>query len=228
MVVTDALEMRAVSATVGVEEGSVRAIAAGADALCFGHDLGDAAVESVAATLVEGVHAGRLEEERLAEAAQRLRETAVWAASQASDVTADRGAARAAARRALQVLGSPQLTRRGLVVDLVTPASIAVGEGPGAGERLHALLPGSELVLLDELERLPECRAEEQLVVVTRDAHRYAWQRRAVESLVARERDAIVVEVGLPHWRPNGDSAFLATYGAGRVNLEAAAETLRG
>ncbi len=41
LVVTDALEMRAISATVGVEEGAVRAIAAGADALCLGHDLFD-------------------------------------------------------------------------------------------------------------------------------------------------------------------------------------------
>ena len=44
LVVTDALEMKAISATVGVEEGAVRAIAAGADALCLGHDLFDEAV----------------------------------------------------------------------------------------------------------------------------------------------------------------------------------------
>ena len=47
LVVTDALEMRAVADTVGVEESAVRALLAGADALCLGHDLADAAVESV-------------------------------------------------------------------------------------------------------------------------------------------------------------------------------------
>ena len=36
--------MRAISATVGVEEGAVRALAAGADALCLGHDLFDESV----------------------------------------------------------------------------------------------------------------------------------------------------------------------------------------
>jgi beta-N-acetylhexosaminidase len=52
LVVTDALEMRAISATVGVEEGAVRAIAAGADALCLGHDLFDEPVLGVRDALV--------------------------------------------------------------------------------------------------------------------------------------------------------------------------------
>src|SRR5262249_27843758 len=47
LIVTDALEMKAISDTVGVEEGAVRAIAAGADALCLGHDLFDESVVSV-------------------------------------------------------------------------------------------------------------------------------------------------------------------------------------
>ena len=38
-IVTDALEMKAVSATVGMEEGAVQALLAGADALCLGHDI---------------------------------------------------------------------------------------------------------------------------------------------------------------------------------------------
>ena len=55
MVMTDALEMQAISATVGVEEGAVRAIAAGADALCLGHDLFDESVMNVRDALVEAV-----------------------------------------------------------------------------------------------------------------------------------------------------------------------------
>ena len=45
MVITDALEMRAISASVGVEEGAVLALAAGADALCLGHDLFEEATD---------------------------------------------------------------------------------------------------------------------------------------------------------------------------------------
>ena len=58
MVVTDALEMKAISATVGVEEGAVRALAAGADALCLGHDLFDESVVRVREALVDAVAVG--------------------------------------------------------------------------------------------------------------------------------------------------------------------------
>ena len=65
--ITDALEMKAISATVGVEQGAVQALAAGADALCLGHDLGADSVERIVAAVVEGVA-----EERLVEAASRV------------------------------------------------------------------------------------------------------------------------------------------------------------
>ena len=65
-----------------------------------------------------------------------------------------------------------------------------------------------------------------QLVIVVRDAHRHAWERAAVETLLARADDAVVVELGLPHRRPPGAMAYVATYGAARVNVEAAAERL--
>ena len=79
MVVTDALEMKAISAGAGVEEGAVRAIAAGADALCLGHDLFDESVVAVRHGLVEAVRSGRISEERLADAATRVRRLASWA-----------------------------------------------------------------------------------------------------------------------------------------------------
>jgi hypothetical protein len=37
-----------------------------------------------------------------------------------------------------------------------------------------------------------------------------------------------VVETGVPEWRPEGARAYVASYGAGRANLEAVAEVLRG
>ena len=47
LVISDALEMRAVADLVGVEEAAVRSIAAGSDALCIGHDLHEEAVERI-------------------------------------------------------------------------------------------------------------------------------------------------------------------------------------
>src|SRR5207247_3055357 len=69
LVITDALDMKAVSATVGMEEGAVLSLAAGADALCLGAGLGPEPVAAVHRAIVEAVRAGRLEAERLAEAA---------------------------------------------------------------------------------------------------------------------------------------------------------------
>ena len=74
MVVTDALEMKAISATVGVEEGAVRSLAADADALCLGHDLFDDAVVSVRDALVDAARTGLIAEQRLREAAGRVAE----------------------------------------------------------------------------------------------------------------------------------------------------------
>ena len=52
-VITDALEMKAVSATVGIEESAVRALEAGADGLCLGADVDDELTERVQRAIVE-------------------------------------------------------------------------------------------------------------------------------------------------------------------------------
>jgi beta-N-acetylhexosaminidase len=230
MVMTDALEMRAISATIGVEEGAVQSLVAGADALCFGHDLADESVDSVTRALAAAIESGRLSEERLAKAASRVRNTADWAFPKS---VADRDAndiGRAAARRALRSAGSVSLSHRARIVELSPVPSIAAGISPGPGEWLRRALPGSELVSIREGQNPAGANtsSHEQLVIVARDAHRHEWQRTMVQTLLAGVGDAVVIEVGLPHWRPNGDTPFIATYGAARVNLEAAAELLRG
>ena len=60
-------------------------------------------------------------------------------------------------------------------------------------------------------------------MLVIRDAHRHAWERDLAESLAD---GAIVVDVGVPVWRPAGAGGYVVTYGAGRANLAAAAERL--
>ena len=227
MVMTDALEMRAISATMGVEEGAVRALRAGADALCLGHDLGDDALTGIHDAVVQAVQAGTLSEERLAEAASRVRAAAARVSESAgvSETSADVGAV--AARRALHSEGDAALTRAPLVVDLEPEPSIAAGSSLGPGEWLRRALPEAELVRVSE-QSSGEALAPNgrQLVIVARDAHRHAWQRAAIEDLTAGSDDTIVLEVGLPYWQPSGVAGYLATYGAARVNLEAAARRL--
>src|SRR5207244_3144624 len=66
------------------------------------------------------------------------------------------------------------------------------------------------------------------LVVVVRDAHRHEWQRASADALLKAAGGGIAVETGLAVWRPERASAYVATYGAGRVNLDAAAELIAG
>ncbi len=222
MVITDALEMRAVSATVGVEEGAVLAIAAGADALCLGHDLLEDDVRRIRQALVEAVRAGRLPEQRLAEAAARVERVGRWTLEPRKAPALPAGIGLEAARRALDAEGSVELTRSALVVELVPTATIAAGPaGHTFGALLQARRPGTEAIVVREpVELDPGGR---QLVVVIRDAHRHAWEQGVAAGLPA---DTVVVDVGVPVWRPEGAGGYVVTYGAGRANLAAAAERL--
>jgi beta-N-acetylhexosaminidase len=223
VVVTDALEMRAVSATVGAEEGAVSALDAGADALCLGHDLRP---ESVHVAVVEAVRNGRLAEDRLREAASRVADLGRSSVDRSVDA-APRGIGLTAARRALRSEGDVALTRPALVVELQPEASIAAGD---ANHGLADTLGSAEVVRLSDApldaRSLLEQHFDRQLVVVVRDAHRHTWERVAAQVLLEAAPDAVLVEVGVPVWQPDGAN-YVATHGLGRVNLEAAAELLQ-
>jgi beta-N-acetylhexosaminidase len=220
--ITDALEMKAISATIGVEQGAVRALAAGADALCLGHDLGDEAVAGVVGAVLDAVRQGTLAEERLVEAASRL---AAVVESRRADEPPDRDVGVVAARRAIHSEGNVQLTRPAVVVELRPEPSIAVdARHGGLGDVLGARRPNTRVVRAEEASGA----GGGQLVVVVQDAHRYEWQREAANDLIYGSEDAIVVEIGLPAWRPTKAAGYVATHGAARVNIEAAVDRLLG
>ena len=106
------------------------------------------------------------------------------------------------AARALLVEGDIALAADAAIVELRPPANIA------AGEAEHGL---GAAAVVREGELIP--RAD---VYVVRDAHRFAWMRQAAD-----QPGAIVVETGLPVWRPVLARGYVATYGGGRVSLEA-------
>ncbi len=215
MVISDALEMGAIAGTVGTAEGAVRAMLAGVDALCLGAELRPDTVHRAVV--------GRVPEERLREASGRVAATAAWAQARVHGEF-DRGVGAAAAGRALEVEGDVALSGPPLVVELWPEGSIAAGEARhGLGDSLRERDPATEVVSLRGAADLPDPQGR-SLVLVVRDAHRHEWQR-----AIARSADgAIVVETGLPVWRPNGASGYVATHGLGRVNLEAAADRLAG
>ena len=222
LVVTDALEMRAMSGGVGVEEAAVQALAAGADALCIGHDLHEATVDALVDAIAEAARSGRLPLDRLEDAAARVAATAKWAADVDPAGAPGRKVGAEAARRALRIHGSPSLERDPLVVELVPDANIA------AGVLVHSLAdlwPGAVSVRLDESMRDPAARlpaGDRPLVIVARDALRHAWQQAIIWELLTLRPDAVVIETGIP----GGTDAAIETHGAGRANLEAARDVL--
>ncbi|MGW7004821.1 glycoside hydrolase family 3 protein [Streptomyces sp. NPDC054933] len=248
LIATDAVEMRAITATYGIERGTVLALTAGADAICVGGNLADEeTVLRLRDALVRAVHTGELPEARLADAAARVRALGEWVRTKGSGAVKgsapDPGIGLAAARRALGVTrrGPYQAPEGPVYAAAFTPvANIAVGdETPwGVAAELERLLPGTGTGTYresDVAERgLPalvanvlHSAADRRIVIVVRDVHRHRWMADALDRLVAARPDSVVVEMGVPQAPPTG-ALHIATHGAARVCGRAAAEVIAG
>ncbi|MEH0424103.1 beta-N-acetylhexosaminidase [Streptomyces sp. B21-083] len=246
VLVSDALEMKAIADRYGEAAGARLALAAGADQVIV-------AVPDLTTTLacrdavIGALRDGMLAEERVREAAGRVRRLADrYAGAMGEGVVApwDADAGLKAARRAVRggsagsgvggavSAGAVSAGRGAYVVDLFPPPHPALNWG---GEDLlsevRALDPTASGMALNEVPVDPRAMVEGvlrwaagvPLVVATSDAGLYPWQRELREALVAGRGDAVVVETGLPD-----RAAALCSYGRGRVNLRALAEVLVG
>jgi beta-N-acetylhexosaminidase len=239
LIVTDGMEMQAIAGTYGIERGSVLAIAAGADAICVGGGLADdETVRRLRDALVSAVRTGELPEERLADAAERVRALAGWttaAASAHAEVTADTEVGLRAARRALKATAPEPftpLTEPPYVAALTPVANFAVGdETPwGVAAELFRLLPGTETGSFageNAGHAALEAAGPRRIVAVVRDEHRHPWMTAALDTLLHARPDTVVVEMGVPQAPPRG-ALHLATHGAARVCGRAAAEVIAG
>ncbi|MFC6084413.1 glycoside hydrolase family 3 protein [Sphaerisporangium aureirubrum] len=82
VIVTDAIEMAAVTERYGIGGASARAVAAGADLICVGgENAGEDVVLAIRAAIADAVTEGLLPEERLADAARRTAELTAWTES---------------------------------------------------------------------------------------------------------------------------------------------------
>jgi beta-N-acetylhexosaminidase len=99
------------------------------------------------------------------------------------------------------------------------------GLGP-AGDAASAAGPGPVDVGPVDAAGILAAAAGRSLVAVVRDAHRDEQTRSLVSALLAARPDLILVEMGLPLWRPPEGTSYLATYGASRASAHAAAELL--
>jgi beta-N-acetylhexosaminidase len=192
-IVADALEMKGVSARHGLAEAAVLAVEAGSDALIVGHDVGPEDTLRIVAALDK-----RVPPERLEEAGARVAALAAFARPRPAEV--DRDAALGAAERAVRVDGDISFAAQPSIVELRPLANIA------AGEAEHGLAPR----VVREGEPIPDAD-----VYVVRDVHRHPWME-AVD-----RPGAVVVEIGLPVWRPRAARGYVSSLGGGRASLEA-------
>ncbi|WP_143590692.1 glycoside hydrolase family 3 protein [Thermoactinospora rubra] len=266
LIVTDGIEMPAVSRRHGLGRTAVLALAAGADAVCVGGESRSPGVVGLLRnTIMAAVMDGTLPEERLAEAAARVRRLTDWSAAAKADsaranaaepstvATSITGAnaagaspvqasttgtsaagmspgqaAVAAARRALRVTvrRSPAVSGPPHVIELDTPTNLAVDPNTpwGLAAPLARLMPGTTVTRLtgpDPVDPAPD----RPVVVAIRTAYRHAWAAQAVDRILARRPDAVVVEMGVPGLDCPG-AVTVATFGGTALCAQVAAEAI--
>jgi beta-N-acetylhexosaminidase len=228
-VVTDALDMRGISAGRGIPAAAVASLAAGADVLCLGARQDEAVLDAVATAIAAAVVDGTLTEERLAEAAER-REALARRRAPASAAVVDVGVGGRAAARALDVSGSLAAPVRGAhVIECLPPDDMAQGRVPwGVAAPLRAVDPSTTVQSVANGGDVGSALPDRPLVFVVRNASRHRWQLHVLSRLAVGRPDVITVEMGWPGPDPLPGAAVIRTFGASRVSGEAVARLLAG
>lgn len=237
VLVSDALDMRAISDGLGRRAGAVRALAAGVDLLCIGnpafpdgYDEAEA-VDGIATAVVEAVECGDLPMARLEDASRRVARLArplgeVTAPSRASMLR--QGAA--VARQTLTVRGDVSLSGDVLVVLPRPVTGYAAGHKPSAlVTELQRRRPGWQLVDVTDAEQAAAEAASAGarpvlLVVESADRGHDAAVARAV---LAAAPGAVVVYGGLSRSDHPG-ARTVHSHGTGAATAVATADVLLG
>jgi len=248
VVISDALEMRATRDRFGMPGAAVLAVAAGTDLLCLGRDAGEDGYLAVRDALVAAVRDGTLAGSRLEEAADRvarlrgglararrpLGSAGVTPAGHVGTEADGSGIGLAAARRAVRVSGALPTLTSPVIIEIEPRENIAAGRfrwglgpwAPADSTRRMDVDHDGRTPDPEAAGRILAAAADRSLVVVVRDAHRDPGVRSLVSALLAARPDAVLVEMGLPVWRPPEGTSYLVTYGASRSSAQAAAELL--
>lgn len=196
-IVTDALEMRALADSLGLADGFVAALIAGADTIETGALDYPELIDKIPQAVARALDDGRLTRERLDEAARRTRALATPAAGDAGSATVD------VAARCLEIGGRLPALHRPLVIECRTPNGMATGELPwSVAERIS----GAEIISLTGPPDIAELRTRAEgrtLVVVVRDVIRFPWQA-SILDLAATHDPSVIVDVGWPGSTPPG------------------------
>jgi beta-N-acetylhexosaminidase len=256
LIVTDGIDMGSISGRFGVAEGTVRAIAAGCDAICWGGSEADEDTYLyLRNALVWAVREGRLSAERLSEAAERSRAAARWslataAAASVSAAAVDRSVGLVAARRAVTPRAElAPLKAAPHVVEFAPVVSIAVDDSTswGLAEPLEELLRGTTsarisaptahmeavgLITSPVVDQEAEVDIAPQLAAAAGRPLVLAVRDLHRNPWMRRAVDGVRAHrpdaVVVEFGMPHGDVADLCTYGGSKVSGIAAAEFLAG
>jgi beta-N-acetylhexosaminidase len=231
-VVTDCLQMDAIARGVGTVRAAVMALRAGADVLTISHDLDVARATRDA--IVAALETGELDRARLEAAASRsraLQEKRGGALPTGIDLAAT---VTAISRRAITLVrGDPVLPSYEAVnvVSFDSDASLhlALRRRRLQAESLRvAANPDDEMI--ENLAALIEAQAARSLVVLMRRAHLFSQQSRAIEALLGRVPEAVLVSAAEPFDAVHflGARNVLCAYGDDEPTLEALADVLTG
>ncbi|HET6257582.1 MAG TPA: glycoside hydrolase family 3 N-terminal domain-containing protein [Pseudonocardia sp.] len=225
VVISDALDMHAISRGIGRGPGAVAALAAGVDLVCTGNPGfperydDEAGYLEVRRALLTALTDGTLARSRVADAGRRVAELADWVSR---TTRVDARSADAAelglqvVRRVVAVAGDVRAGRGPHVLDLTGPENVAAGRRrePWLVAALRRRDPSVTVGGRD----VP---GDGPLVVVA------TGPSPALDAVRAARPHAVVVHVGLPlAWTPPAPS--LTVWGDGRAQAEVAAEMLTG
>lgn len=200
VVISDALDMRAISGGVGRGAGAVAALRAGVDLLCVGNpgfpDVYDnlAVVGEVRGAIVAAVEGGQLTVGRLEEATGRLDALRSWLrqAAEGAAVTVDAGLAGEIARRAVVARGDVHLDRAPQVV-VEQRTNVAAGRVVShVAAAIVARMPEATTVVVESLGEAGDLDPDRPVAVVTDGL----GDPTGLEGLRARRPDAVVVHTG--------------------------------
>jgi len=252
LIVTDCMEMQAITQNYGAGESAVRAALAGVDAMFFSHTVPNQ--QAAFDALLAAAESGRLSQAQIAAAHARLDAfVARFPACPPGDLSAIRQANHlavcAAAAQAGTVLVSggtdalplrPGAQRIAVIEFASQMETLALDQTSSTGLRaaLHAQAPTVEHLALNAADPQPAAleqarrlaREADVTLVATRSAHLIPRQRAIAQELLDLAPRAILVCLRNPYDAEtlSGADAVLCTCGDGTPSLRAAVDALLG
>ena len=220
VVMSDALDMRAIADRVGREQGAVRALLAGVDLVCIGNPVfPDPYADAEAAEQVVAAVAAGVPGERLEEAADRIAAMTLPAAAAPLEDPAALAVGSDAAERAITVTGDVRVGPAAVVLLAPPETSYAAGRR----RSVLAELVGAVAVTDADDAATRAARARELVLLV--DGRSGPGTRKVVEAVLAARPEAVVVHLGLAD-ATTPSTRSLVTHSGGRAAAVAALRAL--